>query len=139
MEELNLTSQTGAGQQGFQQVSSSKVIIEPKAVKKASLAALNKASTGNVFECDFYGCSKTFKSKYSLQRHYFLHYVKKTLKCKYCPKKFSLPQYLEEHQYTHTGVKPNRCQFCEATFRQRGKLSIHQRVCRRNPKNSTIS
>lgn len=49
-----------------------------------------------MFKCDLLGCEQTFKTKYSLKRHFKKHYVK-NLKCKFCDKKFGLQQYLEEH------------------------------------------
>ena len=70
-----------------------------------------------IFECDIFGCNQTFKTKYSLKRHYNKHYSKKELKCRFCPKKFCLPQYRKDHEYTHTGEKPYVCNLCPMRFR----------------------
>ena len=86
-----------------------------------------------IFECDIYKCNATFKTKFSLQRHYKKHYSKKDLRCRFCPKSFCLQQYKEEHEYTHTGEKPFRCSLCSMRFRQRGKLSHHRKICPNRP------
>jgi len=80
-----------------------------------------------MFKCDLLGCEQTFKTKYSLKRHFKKHYVK-NLKCKFCDKKFGLQQYLEEHEHIHTGLKPYKCSMCASTFRQRGKLWLHKQT-----------
>ncbi len=82
-----------------------------------------------IFECEIFGCNQAFKTKYSLKRHYYKHYSKQELKCRFCPKKFCLPQYKKEHEYTHTGEKPYVCPQCPMRFRQRGKLSQHRKLC----------
>ena len=86
-----------------------------------------------IFECDIFGCTAAFKTKFSLQRHYKKHYSKKDLKCRFCVKSFCLPQYKEEHEYTHTGEKPFSCNMCQMQFRQRGKLSHHRKICPNRP------
>ena len=83
-----------------------------------------------LFKCDVHKCEKFFESKFCLKRHMKKHKTTKKFVCKICDKGFSLQQYLEEHTYTHTKEKPFICGVigCHLTFRQRGKLSIHQKL-----------
>mmetsp|Transcript_9283 Transcript_9283/g.10118 ORF Transcript_9283/g.10118 Transcript_9283/m.10118 type:complete len:252 (-) Transcript_9283:1213-1968(-) len=82
-----------------------------------------------IHKCSLPGCSKEFKSKYSLKRHIMSHMNIKRYDCPHCDKRFLLKQYLKEHIYIHTGERPYLCPFlgCSKSFRQRGKLSIHKK------------
>lgn len=84
-------------------------------------------SQEEVFICE--KCDKMFTTKFSLNRHQFIHSNVKKYVCKYCPKKFALKQYLKEHECIHTNDKPYVCGVngCQQKFRQRGKLSLHRR------------
>lgn len=81
------------------------------------------------YSCNFGTCTKHFKTKFSLKRHYLAHMGVKLYKCTICFKHFSLAQHLNEHVYTHTGEKPYICYFpgCNKRFRQAGKLSFHKK------------
>jgi len=81
------------------------------------------------FKCDREGCTKAFKSKYSLKRHHLSHLEVKKYECDQCKRRFTLKQYLKEHIYTHTGEKPYLCPFegCGQRFRQASKLSLHRK------------
>ena len=59
-----------------------------------------------IFQCDLLSCGQTFKTKFSLKRHYKKHFQKKVYPCKFCHKRFNLQQYLKEHEHIHTGLKP---------------------------------
>jgi len=82
------------------------------------------------FKCNFPGCGRLFKTKFSMQRHTYIHTNEKQYICMYCGKKFALQQYLTEHTYTHTNNKPYVCGVagCMKRFRQAGKLSLHRRT-----------
>lgn len=84
-------------------------------------------SEAMLFECD--KCDKKFTTKFSLNRHLFIHTNEKKFKCRFCTKSFALYQYLREHECIHTNEKPYVCGVngCEERFRQRGKLSLHRR------------
>lgn len=90
----------------------------------------NNQSSDKRFRCDILGCSKPFKTKYSLKRHMKIHKVNKEWVCDKCNRRFALQQYLVEHDFTHTRQKPFQCKIdgCTETFRQRGKRSIHQNL-----------
>ena len=81
------------------------------------------------YRCDYGSCTKLYRTKFSLERHYLSHLGIKQHQCPHCHKRFALPQYLAEHIFTHTGEKPFICPFpgCTKRFRQAGKLSIHKK------------
>lgn len=84
-------------------------------------------SQEEIFACE--KCEKMFTTKFSLNRHQFIHSNVKKFVCKFCPKRFALKQYLKEHECIHTDDKPYVCGVngCKQMFRQRGKLSLHRR------------
>ena len=96
----------------------------------------NNQQSDKRFRCDILGCTKIFKTKYSLKRHMKIHKVNKEWVCDKCNKHFALQQYLVEHDFTHTRQKPFQCKIdgCLETFRQRGKSSIHQSLVHGNGK-----
>ena len=87
-------------------------------------------NTNIIFTCDYPGCGRFFRTKFSMKRHTLVHNDVKPYSCKYCGKRFSLPQYMKEHTYTHTKDKPYVCGVagCQKSFRQAGKLSLHRRT-----------
>ena len=82
------------------------------------------------FACEYPGCGRLFKTKFSMKRHAFVHNEDKRYTCRFCNKRFSLPQYVKEHTYIHTKDKPYVCGVgnCKEKFRQAGKLSLHRRT-----------
>ena len=84
----------------------------------------------NVFSCSYPGCSKIFTTKFSLQRHRFIHTGDKPFPCHYCGKKFRFSQNLKEHTYIHTNELPYVCGVngCLEAFRHQSKLSLHRRM-----------
>ncbi len=81
------------------------------------------------YRCDYGDCSKKYRTRFSLKRHYLSHLGIKQHQCPHCSKRFRLVQYLNEHIYTHTGERPFVCAYpgCSKRFRQAGKLSIHKK------------
>lgn len=92
---------------------------------------MNKGHTvhRSIFVCNFLGCQKHFKTKFSMNRHKVVHTKDKKFECEYCGKRFALYQYLKEHIYIHTNDKPYVCGIggCKKCFRQTGKLSLHRK------------
>lgn len=93
------------------------------------------------FCCDYGTCTKKYRTKFSLRRHYLSHLGIKQYKCQYCEKRFAVAQYLQEHLYTHTGERPFVCTFpgCNKSFRQAGKLSIHRKKHANESQNNSTS
>lgn len=81
------------------------------------------------YKCDYGCCDKSYRTRFSLKRHYLTHMGIKQHKCPYCEKRFALAQYLSEHVNTHTGHRPYVCTFpgCGKCFKQAGKLSLHKK------------
>ena len=81
------------------------------------------------YPCQYAGCRRRYKSKFSLRRHYLSHLNARHHRCPFCHKGFALAQYLREHIHIHTGAKPFICSYpgCGKQFRQAGKLSIHRK------------
>ena len=81
------------------------------------------------YQCDYGNCTKKYRTRFSLKRHYLSHLGIKQHQCPHCEKRFRLVQYLNEHIYTHTGERPFVCNYpgCNKRFRQAGKLSIHKK------------
>ena len=79
--------------------------------------------------CLLAGCYKSYKSKFSLQRHLQGHLKIKPFECQFCDKAFALKQYLKDHLNIHTGEKPYKCDFpgCAEAFKQAGLLSLHKK------------
>ncbi|GIY40423.1 zinc finger protein 729 [Caerostris darwini] len=59
------------------------------------------------FNCD--QCSKQFKRKCDLQKHYTVHSGEKTFICAVCNKSFLTKNSLQKHGFVHTGEKPHSC------------------------------
>ena len=83
-----------------------------------------------IYRCKFDNCTRTYKYKFSLNRHMQQHLGVKEHQCDYCGKQFTLAQYLREHVHTHTGDRPFRCSHpgCGKSFRQSGKYSLHKKI-----------
>jgi hypothetical protein len=82
------------------------------------------------YSCTQEGCTKSFKTSFSLKRHQMLHTSLKEFQCNECHKSFALKQYLQEHSYTHTKEKPYECGIdgCPLKFRHACKLSVHRKT-----------
>ena len=88
------------------------------------------ASDNSLYACPFPSCKRTFRTRFSCNRHSVIHTEQKQHICQYCDKKFALPQYLKEHINTHTQEAPYVCGVagCQMRFKQSGKLSLHRRT-----------
>lgn len=80
------------------------------------------------FACD--QCPCTFKDKYALQRHAYVHNpVEREKKashlCEQCGKKFLSRSSLRYHLTTHMGSKPFSCEVCSRTFSRERDLIKH--------------
>ncbi|KAJ0033635.1 hypothetical protein NQD34_000742 [Periophthalmus magnuspinnatus] len=85
-------------------------------------------------------CSKSFKSKRSLEKHLQIHtrqvtsskskpkehlVKQKPHRCSVCKRGFSQKRHLVDHMRIHTGEKPFSCSHCEMKFRQQYSLMRH--------------
>ncbi len=87
-------------------------------------------SAEKLYVCNYPGCGRTFRTKFSCKRHSYTHTNEKQHVCKYCNRKFTLQQHLKEHMYRHTKNKPYVCGVagCRKTFRHASELSLHRRT-----------
>ncbi len=93
------------------------------------MTTIQKTPAPKEYQCDYGNCTKKYRTRFSLKRHYLSHLGIKQHQCPHCDKRFRLVQYLNEHIYTHTGERPFACSYpgCNKRFRQAGKLSIHKK------------
>ncbi|EJW74462.1 hypothetical protein WUBG_14629, partial [Wuchereria bancrofti] len=65
-------------------------------------------------------CSKTFKKKFELIRHYVVHTKERRFVCEICGKRFSQKASLGQHALTHNAstAQNHKCSLCDATFSQ---------------------
>lgn len=91
---------------------------------------MNSPKSITIYVCQQNGCPRTYKSRFSLNRHMQQHQGVRKYRCEYCRKEFSLAQYLREHTRTHTGDRPYNCSYpgCGKSFRQSGKFSLHKKI-----------
>ena len=77
--------------------------------------------------CDI--CSKTYRDKKSLDRHYdVVHKALKNYKCQKCNKSYGRPENLAEHvRITHesNGIKPFACEICQFRCSRKSRLKMH--------------
>ena len=83
------------------------------------------------FACRYNHCTKSYSTKYSLQRHCSIRHNKsKRFTCRYCKRILSSNQNLKEHLFTHSNEKPLKCPYfgCFKEFRQSSQMSSHKKV-----------
>ena len=78
--------------------------------------------------CKYSSCSRWFKTRAGLKKHYVSHGIKPH-KCPYCHKRFSIPCDVTTHAYIHTNGKPFVCdqEGCGKHFRDAAKLTTHMK------------
>ncbi|KAH8122703.1 hypothetical protein FP744_10004000 [Trichoderma asperellum] len=84
------------------------------------------------FRCKWESCTKAFKRRSDLTRHYKIHTDDRPHPCTApgCEKRFIQRSALVVHTRTHTGEKPHECQFlgCVKRFSDSSSLSRHRHV-----------
>lgn len=77
------------------------------------------------YTCD--KCSKQYKQKSHLDRHYEASHLGIKHKCEYtgCNKAFTKSWSLKQHAFTHENEKPYKCGFCNSAFIRKDKLKKH--------------
>uniref|UniRef100_A0A1A9WWV2 Protein krueppel n=1 Tax=Glossina brevipalpis TaxID=37001 RepID=A0A1A9WWV2_9MUSC len=84
---------------------------------------LQDTNDARPFECEICHCS--YKTLYSLKRHFKRHLSRK-FRCLQCPKTYISKQELKIHQYMHSGEKPHQCDLCPKKFRYIHHLKRHK-------------
>lgn len=121
---------------------------DPENKEKRAKSNKDKSTTTASYECTF--CEKTFRDKYHLTRHLFVHagekvpdcklckiprdvcscepyqpILEKPHKCDRCGKTFRDKYHLNRHIFVHTREKPFKCMFCDKHFSRKDKLTQH--------------
>lgn len=83
-------------------------------------------------QCDWQSCTKKFKRKSELQRHYRVHTNERPYACHVpgCGKTFTQQSALTVHNRTHTGEKPHQCQHigCGKRFSDSSTRARHRKI-----------
>ena len=72
-------------------------------------------------------CSKSFRTKRTLNDHMKIHTGEKLFTCTICSSSFSLKQSLKCHMKVHTGEKPYSCNICDKSYSDVRSLK-HQKL-----------
>ena len=64
---------------------------------KAELVAHQVVHTGELFECEYPGCTYSNRDPRNVKRHYRVHTQEKKVKCKKCEQKFTFYQQMKRH------------------------------------------
>jgi uncharacterized Zn-finger protein len=90
----------------------------------------NEDDGEGIQQCDFPGCKKEFKSRWSLTRHVRTHTGERPFKCTLCPKEFLQKCSLKRHEQTHAESKQWICdhQGCGKRFKLKEYLDVHKRT-----------
>ncbi|KAJ1950105.1 hypothetical protein IWQ62_006628, partial [Dispira parvispora] len=86
------------------------------------------ASTGEIRQCPYPGCGKTFTRLYNLRSHVRSHATIRPFPCNMCSRSFSRKHDLQRHIRVHTGAKPYKCKACAKAFARTDALKRHLRI-----------
>uniref|UniRef100_A0A8C5KWM9 C2H2-type domain-containing protein n=1 Tax=Jaculus jaculus TaxID=51337 RepID=A0A8C5KWM9_JACJA len=77
-------------------------------------------------------CNAAFRTNYHLQRHVFIHTVKKPFQCSQCDMRFLQKYLLQRHKKIHTGEKPFRLEKNLTNFSRTDHVLKHKHMCHEN-------
>jgi len=80
------------------------------------------------FKCDYPGCTKAYRKKYTLNRHKKIHLSPSGYVCRWCSRPFVDNSSLARHERSHSGWKPYQCPYiltCGKRFAESNNLKQH--------------
>ncbi|CAH1108756.1 unnamed protein product [Psylliodes chrysocephalus] len=80
--------------------------------------------TKNLYPCT--QCGKSFKNRWSYERHTKSHTGERPHICNICKRGFRQKAHLKDHLRIHSGEKPYQCFICKRSFRHLSTISKHQ-------------
>ncbi|XP_034275502.1 zinc finger and SCAN domain-containing protein 12-like [Pantherophis guttatus] len=73
-------------------------------------------------------CGRSFKQRFDLRQHRYVHTREKPYACTLCEKCFRHPSNLHIHLRTHSGERPYQCPECGKAFSQSCNLRTHSKI-----------
>ncbi|XP_015665999.1 zinc finger protein 479-like [Protobothrops mucrosquamatus] len=73
-------------------------------------------------------CGRSFKQRFDLRQHRYVHTREKPYACTLCEKSFRHPSNLHIHLRTHSGERPYQCPECGKAFSQSCNLRTHLKI-----------
>ncbi|GFW53028.1 zinc finger protein 184 [Trichonephila clavipes] len=94
--------------------------------KELELQKLNYFFPNGYHVCDV--CSRTFRKKSNLKRHYRSHTGDNPHVCDICYARYPTHSRLKEHMTSHSGERPFVCDLCNKSFARPSNLTRHLRT-----------
>ncbi|KAH7975310.1 zinc finger protein 16 isoform X1 [Rhipicephalus sanguineus] len=92
---------------------------------QSHLLSHRRLHTGNVFRCQFAGCTYVSPKRSQLEAHMRTHTAVRSHVCAVCGRAFIERSHLVRHERIHLDDKPFKCLECDYTSSRRDKLKEH--------------
>lgn len=92
---------------------------------QSHLLSHRRLHTGNVFRCQFAGCTYVSPKRSQLEAHTRTHTAVRSHVCAVCGRAFIERSHLVRHERIHLDDKPFKCHQCDYTSSRRDKLKEH--------------
>lgn len=92
---------------------------------QSHLLSHRRLHTGNVFRCQFAGCTYVSPKRSQLEAHTRTHTAVRSHVCAVCGRAFIERSHLVRHERIHLDDKPFKCLECDYTSSRRDKLKEH--------------
>ncbi|XP_064486514.1 zinc finger protein 415-like isoform X2 [Ornithodoros turicata] len=93
---------------------------------QSHLISHRRLHTGNVYRCQFAGCTYVSPKKSQLEAHTRTHTAVRSHVCAVCGRAFIERSHLVRHERIHLDDKPFKCPECDYSSTRRDKLKEHQ-------------
>lgn len=92
---------------------------------QSHLISHRRLHTGNVFRCQFAGCTYVSPKRSQLEAHTRTHTAVRSHVCAVCGRAFIERSHLVRHERIHLDDKPFKCRECDYSSSRRDKLKEH--------------